>query len=338
MLTLRFDMRASASAAPAKELYAAAIEMCAWAESRGAVAAVLSEHHGTADNHLPSPLILAAAIAARTERLAIMLAAVVLPFCDPVRLAEEMSVLDIISNGRVAYVFGTGHRREEYEHFGVDFGRRGKLADEKLALLLALLSGEPVVCGNRRVHVTPPPDTMGGPRIMIGGGSIAAAKRAGRFGLGLLAQANTPGMREAYESACHAHGLKPGRAQFPDPHAPTTIFVAEDVDKAWEEIGPYLLHDAVTAAAYRHGDEGVASISRAKTINELRAKHGAYRIFTPDEAVAYLQSGRSLGLLPLCGGLPPALAWPHLQLAADAIASARATARCPPRSSPIRES
>ena len=98
------------SGAPTTELYAAAIDMCAWAETRGAIVAVLSEHHGAEDGHLPSPLMLASAIAARTERLAIMLAAVVLPFWDPVRLAEEMSVLDIISNGRVSYAFGIGHR------------------------------------------------------------------------------------------------------------------------------------------------------------------------------------------------------------------------------------
>lgn len=323
MLTLRFDMRAPAIGAPTVELYAAAIEMCAWAESRGAVVAVLSEHHGTDDNHLPSPLILASAIAARTERLAILLAAVVLPFCDPVRLAEEMNVLDIISRGRVAYVFGVGHRTEEYEHFGIDMRRRGRIADEKLALLLELLAGKTVVREGRPVRVTPPPASAAGPRVMIAGGSVAAARRAGRFGLGLLAQSNTRGMKEAYEAECRARGREPGPAQFPDPDSPTAVFVADDLDEAWSEIGPYLLHDAVTAAAYRHGDEGVASISRAASVDELRAANGAYRIVTADEAISTVRSGRSLGLLPLCGGLPPRLAWAYLERAAGAVASAR---------------
>src|SRR6185312_14707451 len=100
MFTLRFDMRAPASGAPATELYGAAIDMCAWAETRGALMAVLSEHHATKDGHLPAPHLLAAAIAARTKHLAILLAAVPITFWDPVRLAEEVSVLDIISNGR----------------------------------------------------------------------------------------------------------------------------------------------------------------------------------------------------------------------------------------------
>ena len=67
MFTLSFDMRAPAWGAPAADFYAAAIDMCAWAETRGAIVAVLSEHHATDDGHLPSPLILASAIAARTS-------------------------------------------------------------------------------------------------------------------------------------------------------------------------------------------------------------------------------------------------------------------------------
>ena len=96
-MTLRFDMRAPSFGATTTALYGAAIEMCTWAETRGAVVVVLSEHHGSEDNHLPVPLVLASAIAARTTSISIMVAALVLPLYDPVRLAEEMSVLDIIS-------------------------------------------------------------------------------------------------------------------------------------------------------------------------------------------------------------------------------------------------
>ena len=128
MFTLRFDMRAPDWAAPATDLYAAAIDMCAWAETRGAILAVLSEHHGAEDGHLPTPLILASAIAAKTKQLAILLAAVPIPLWDPVRLAEEMTVLDLISRGRVLYAFGVGHRSEEYEQFGLDITTRGRVA------------------------------------------------------------------------------------------------------------------------------------------------------------------------------------------------------------------
>ncbi len=271
MFTIRFDMRAPSFGAPTSELYAAAIDMCAWAETSGAIVAVLSEHHGADDGHLPSPIVLASAIAARTERLPIMLAAVVLPFWDPVRLAEDMSVLDIISNGRVSYAFGIGHRREEYEQFGVDMRRRGSLAGEKLALLRQLLTGDPVIVDGRRICITPACTSAGGPFIMLAGGSEAAVKRAARHGLGVVLQTNQGGLKELYENECRAHGRQPGFIQLPADDAPTAVFVADDVDKAWDELGPHLLHDAVTAAAYRHGDEGVASISRAKDTDELRA-------------------------------------------------------------------
>ena len=322
MFTIRFDMRAPSFGAPTSDLYASAIDMCAWAETRGAIVAVLSEHHGAEDGHLPSPLVLAAAIAARTERLPIMLAAVVLPFWDPVRLAEDMSVLDIISKGRVSYAFGIGHRAEEYEQFGVDMRRRGRLADEKLTLLSQLLKGEPVVSDGRRSHVTPACSSPGGPFIMLAGGSPAAVKRAAKHGLGLVLQTNQPGLKELYESECRAHGHEPGFIQLPTEGAPTAVFVADDMDKAWDELGPYLLHDAMTAAAYRHGDEGVASISRAEDVTALRATQGPYRVFTTDEAVDYMRGGQVLPLAPLCGGLPPELAWPYLERAAAAAARA----------------
>jgi alkanesulfonate monooxygenase SsuD/methylene tetrahydromethanopterin reductase-like flavin-dependent oxidoreductase (luciferase family) len=315
-------MRAPSFGAPTIELYAAAIDMCAWAETRGAVVAVLSEHHGAEDGHLPSPLVLASAIAARTERLPIMLAAVVLPFWDPVRLAEDMTVLDIISNGRVSYAFGIGHRAEEYEQFGIDMRRRGRLADEKLTLLRQLLTGELVVRDGRRSHVTPACLSPSGPFMMVAGGSPAAVKRAAKHGLGLVLQTNRPGLKELYENECRAHGHEPGFLQLPAEGAPTAVFVADDVDKAWDELGPYLLHDAMTAAAYRHGDEGVASISRAEDVAGLRATQGPYRVFTTDDAADYMRGGQALPLAPLCGGLPPQLAWPYLERAADAAARA----------------
>ncbi|KUH90663.1 LLM class flavin-dependent oxidoreductase [Mycobacterium sp. IS-1556] len=322
MFTLRLDMRAPASGAAVSDLYAAAIDMCAWTETRGALIAVLSEHHGADDGHLPVPLILASAIAARTRQLAILLAAVPITFWDPVRLAEEISVLDIISKGRVSYAFGIGHRTEEYEHFGVDMAGRGKVADESLALLRLLLAGEPVDRGGRRIHVTPAPVTVGGPLMLVAGGSKAAARRAARHGLGFIAQTASSALKELYEAECRANGHEPGIIQFPEPGAPTTVFVADDVDAAWAELGPHLLHDAVTAASYRHGDDSVASISRADTVAALRDPQGPYRIFTIDEAAAYVRGGKPLPLLPLCGGVPPDVAWPYLERAV--MASERA--------------
>ena len=323
MFTLRFDMRAPDWAARTADLYAAAIDMCAWAETRGAIVAVLSEHHGADDGHLPTPLILASAIAAKTNQLAIMLAAVPIPLWDPVRLAEEICVLDLISKGRVSYVFGIGHRIEEYDHFGVDMTTRGRVADEILDLLGRLVRGEPVEYQGRRIRVTPPCGSAAGPLVMIAGGSKAAARRAATHGLGFISQTDSPDLREFYESQCRIAGHEPGIVQFPVPGTPTAAFVAYDVDEAWEVLGPHLLHDAVTAASYRPHDDSVGSITRADNVTALREAGGPYRIFTPEEAVDYIRSGRLLPLHPLCGGIPPDVAWQYLEIAGAASTRAQ---------------
>src|SRR6202042_2056788 len=200
MFTLRFDMRAPTWAGPAADLYGAAIDMGAWAETRGAVLAVLSEHHGADDGHLPAPLTLASAIAAKTNSLAILVAAVPIPLWDPVRLAEEISVLDLISRGRVSYAFGVGHRSQEYDHFGIGMSTRGRVADEMLAVLGPLVRGEAVEYRGRQVRVTPPCAAPNGPMMLIAGGSKAAARRAGADGLGFIPQTASPGGQEYYEA------------------------------------------------------------------------------------------------------------------------------------------
>ncbi|OBB25025.1 LLM class flavin-dependent oxidoreductase [Mycolicibacterium elephantis] len=312
MFTLRFDMRAPSVGAPASQLYAAASEMSAWAEQHGCVAAVLCEHHCADDGYLPSPLLLASAIASRTERLLLNLV-VILPFYDVARLAEDMSVLDHISAGRASYVFGISYRQEEFDHFGLSLADRGRLADEKLAQLRRLLSGEEVVHGGRRMKVTPRPHTSGGPTIMWGGASVAAARRAGRNGLGLLANGVVPGMKEAYEQACRQHGHEPGFMLLPERDTATNLFVAEDVDAAWDEIGSYLLHDAMSYAEWNPDNTVSANISTATTVDELRRAATTHVILSVEEASERVRAGEVMNIAPLCGGIPPDVAWPYLK-------------------------
>jgi alkanesulfonate monooxygenase SsuD/methylene tetrahydromethanopterin reductase-like flavin-dependent oxidoreductase (luciferase family) len=313
-------MRAPAFGAPTTDLYEAAIGMSAWAEQTGCLAVLLCEHHGSHDGYLPAPLILASAIAARTERLLLNLT-VILPFYDPVRLAEDIAVLDIISKGRTSYIFGIGYRPEEFEHFGVDRAARGKLADEKFDLLRSLLAGEQVVRDGRRIKVTPSPHTPGGPALMWGGASKAAARRAGRYGLGLLANGNVAGMREAYEAACRERGREPGPALIPEPDTPSVTFVAADVAAAWEELGGYLLHDARSYAEWNHENATSAGISYARNVTELREVFTSHRILSVEQAVDIVCAGGMLNLSPLCGGLPPDIAWPYLKRVGDVVMS-----------------
>lgn len=319
MYLLRFDMRAPSFGSPPSDLYAAALDMAAWVEDRGALMAVVSEHHTMDDGYLPSPLVLATAIAARTTTLPIMTAVIVLPLYDPIRLAEDMVVLDIISRGRASHVLAVGYRPEEYEHHGVDFRRRGRIAEAHLDLLARAKTGEPFEHEGRRIHVTPAPFTSGGPRLAWGGGSVAAAERAGRHGLDFFAQGGDPSLADVHAAAARAHGHQPGSCMIPPVDAATTVFVAHDLDRAWDELGPHLLHDVVSYAAINEGNTHTASLSRARTVEELRAERRSHRIVSVEEAVASIRAGVPLALHPLVGGLPPEIAWRYLRIVTDEV-------------------
>jgi alkanesulfonate monooxygenase SsuD/methylene tetrahydromethanopterin reductase-like flavin-dependent oxidoreductase (luciferase family) len=319
MFMLRFDMRAPVDGpADIRDLYEAAIEMSVWGEAQGALSVVLSEHHASPDGYLPAPLVLAAAIAARTSTVPITVAALLVPLHDPVRLAEDMAVLDVISRGRVMHVAGLGYRPEEYTMFGRSLAGRGRRMDECLDVLQRAWSGEEFVYDGRTVRATPMPTTPGGPLMMYGGGSAAAARRAARFGMGFFAQTSAPELENTYREECARLGKDAGMCAIPAPGSATTIFVAEDVDRAWHQIGPFMLHDASMYASWLK-DAAAASKSTAATIDALRAEAGAYRVLTPDQAVEYARSHGALPLHPLCGGCPPDLAWESLHLVADRV-------------------
>ena len=319
MFMLRFDMRAPVDGpAPIAELYKAAIEMAAWGEEHGAISIAVSEHHTSPDGYLPSPIVLASAMSARTSTIPIMVAALLVPLHDPIRLAEDMAVLDVVSGGRVSYIAGLGYRPEEYAMFGQSMRDRGRRMEASLTALRDAWSGEEFEYEGRRVRVTPKPVTPGGPFMLYGGGSIAAARRAARFGLGFLAQTWAPGLEDAYREECTRAGNEPGMCMVPGPGTATSVFVAEDVDRAWNDIGPFMLHDAQMYASWLQ-DAAAVSKSTAPTIAALRDEGGAYRVLTPDQAVEYIGAHGVLPLHPLCGGCPPALAWETLELVANRV-------------------
>jgi alkanesulfonate monooxygenase SsuD/methylene tetrahydromethanopterin reductase-like flavin-dependent oxidoreductase (luciferase family) len=319
VFTLRFDMRAKDGPASAAALYAAAVEMAAFGEQHGAAAAVVSEHHASPDGYLPAPLLLASALAARTTRLPIQVAALLVPLHDPIALAEQMAVLDLISRGRVSYVCAVGYRPEEYAMCGQDFRERGRRMEESLAALRRAFQGEPFEYQGRPVCVTPRPMTPGGPMLFMGGNSPAAVRRAARFGMGMLTQGGDPALAKLYRDTCAEHGTRPQLFLDPSGDVPTSSFVAEDPERAWRELGPYLLHDAQMYAAWM-GESGTSvSKSVAKNVDELRRENGAYRIFTPEQAAAQIRKSGMLMLQPLAGGIPPELAWPSLELLAAKV-------------------
>jgi alkanesulfonate monooxygenase SsuD/methylene tetrahydromethanopterin reductase-like flavin-dependent oxidoreductase (luciferase family) len=291
---LRLDMRAPGFAkAQPTELYAAALEMAAWADRQGFTLISLSEHHATDDGYLPSPIAMAGCIVGRTERIRIGVLALLVPLYDPVKLAEDLAVLDLASGGRVGITAGLGYRPEEYAMFGKDFSGRGKLMDECLSVLLRAWRGEEFEYGGRRVKLSPLPATQPHPFVAVGGTGRNGARRAARFETPLV--------------------LPPGDGRM--------TWVSEDPDRTWAEIGPHLLHDAMTYASWQPPGHRSAVHSDAKTIDALRAE-GKYQILTPDECVAQAEVAGEWGTFvhfPLCGGMPPEIGWQSLELYAGKV-------------------
>jgi alkanesulfonate monooxygenase SsuD/methylene tetrahydromethanopterin reductase-like flavin-dependent oxidoreductase (luciferase family) len=318
---LRFDLRAPAfSPARTDELYAAALDLAAYADEKGFDSVTVSEHHGVDDGFLPSPIVMAAAIAGRTKRIRIAISALLAPLYDPIKLAEDLAVLDIASRGRVVTTLGLGYRPSEFAAFDRDFAKRGALLDECIETLLAAWTGEPFERHGRSLRVTPKPFTQPHPILLLGGQSKAAARRAARFGLPFQPASNDAEMIALYQSECARLGvanplvLPPGSGEM--------IFVSRDPERTWRELGPHLLHDARSYASWQRA-EGLQSAvhSDATTLDELR-KESVYRVLTPEQCV---ERGRAQGafatfvLFPLAGGAPPALAWESVRLYAEEV-------------------
>ena len=318
MYVARFDYRSpGATNTERSRLYRESLEMARWVDERGCMSLVVSEHHSTADGYLPSPLQVAAAMAAVTERTQITVAVAVLPFYDPIRLAEDLITLDHLSAGRVMVVLGLGYRETEYDLYGVDFGSRGRIADQKLEALLAHLDA------SRRAEllprVTPTPFSEPRPLLAWGGKSKAAARRAGRFGLGFYAQTNTPGLREAFRGAAESSGQKPGFCFLPPPDAPYAVFVNDDVDMGWNDVGQALLNDASGYQEWNDDITEIASFSSSVTVDALRDEQGAHRVVSSQGVGELLSEHGFVSLHPLCGGLAPDTAWPYLRRAVGVL-------------------
>lgn len=320
MFLTRFAMRSDTTDPAARsELYRTALEMTEWSETKGCLSTIVSEHHSVADGYLPSPVPLAAAMAARTSKLSINVSALLLALYEPIKLAEDLAVVDLISRGRVSYVIGIGYRDVEFDLFGIDRKTRAQVTEDRIQLLRRLWTGEPVEYEGRTVQVTPTPFTPGGPLLAYGGGTEAAARRAGRLGMYFMANSASTALEHAYRDEAKLAGIKPVGVRLMEPDVPLTVFVADDPDKAWNEIGDYLLADAVGYAGWNSGS-GSPNISHATTVDELRGERGGYRILTPDEASAQIAAGHPLALQPLVGGIPTDLAWPYLETAAAVTA------------------
>jgi alkanesulfonate monooxygenase SsuD/methylene tetrahydromethanopterin reductase-like flavin-dependent oxidoreductase (luciferase family) len=313
MFGIRFDFRNPSWAhVDMGERYSAALEMSEWADRLGGVLVGLSEHHFSDDGYLPSPVPLAGAIAARTKDIRIFIAALVGPFHDPLRLAEDLAVLDLLSHGRLDVVISGGYVLGEFAAFGVPLEERPRRMIELFETLRAAWRGQPFQFRGREVRVTPTPHTPGGPKIVMGGSSEGAARRAARIADGFMP--SEPYFWDFYVDECERLG-KPHPGPFMGGDTRTT-WIARDVEQAWEELGPYFLHET-NAYGIWQAESGVeGGFHVVEDVDVLRAE-GRYRILTPDELATELKAAGPFAfsmLHPMVGGAPPRLAWDMLRL------------------------
>lgn len=168
------------------ELYQRAFDRIRYAEELGFDYFWLSEHHFVPEGHSPAPLTLAAAVAARTERIRLGTCVYLLPLHHPLQVAEEVATLDIVSGGRFELGVGLGYRPHEFAAFGIDRGARASRMDESCEILRRAwtqdgwsFEGRHFCLDDVSIHPRPLQDPH--PPLWISARNERAAARAGRF-------------------------------------------------------------------------------------------------------------------------------------------------------------
>jgi len=298
------------------ERYRAGIDMAEWADRNGFVTIVLSEHHGSDDGYLPSALTMAAAMAARTSTIRLSVSAIVAPLHDPIRLAEEAAVVDLISGGRLDLVLANGYVADEFAMFGVSMGERSQRVTEAIAILRTVRDGEAFEHEGRTVRVTPAPES-GGPKLSLGGSTAAAARRAARIADGFV-----PSMPEVWEPFRTAR-VEAGHPD-PGPYFGVSVgnfHLADDVERGWDEVGEYFLHETNAYGRWM-ADAGLDGMYvLAGDVDDVR-RQGMYRVLTPEMMIAEIQAAGPFGFVllhPMLGGIPPESGWRSLRLFEDNV-------------------
>jgi alkanesulfonate monooxygenase SsuD/methylene tetrahydromethanopterin reductase-like flavin-dependent oxidoreductase (luciferase family) len=310
---MRFDMRMpDFLTASAADHYRGALELASYADAHGCTSIMVSEHHQSEDGYLPDALMMAMAIAAVTSRATLAIGALILPLHDPIRAAERTAMVDILSNGRVLIIVGSGYVAREFAMFGLDVHDRARLMEEKLPLYLAALSGEPFEHLGTTAQATPRCVQRPRPTVLLGGTAPAVARRAARLADGFNPIVDDPSLAEVYRDECVALGKDPGIVVGGGEVAPV-LFLTDDVDAEWERLAPYLLHEANMYASWAAAAGDNEHLYRpVDDITGVQALD-MHRVMTPDECVEYLRAGHDASFHPLAGGNPVAEAEKNLR-------------------------
>jgi alkanesulfonate monooxygenase SsuD/methylene tetrahydromethanopterin reductase-like flavin-dependent oxidoreductase (luciferase family) len=311
---MNFDLRhPSYLGATGPDIYGAALDIIEWGDKLGFDRVGFGEHHQSEDGYIPSPLVFAAAVGARTTQIRIRISVLLAQLYNPLRLAEDAAVADLCCGGRLDLGLGVGYVEADFDAFGKDFHRRGANMEELVPLLRKAWTGEPFEHNGHTVRVTPKPHQDPMP-IFLGGATRRSIDRAARLGDGFFA----PGMErpwEHYRKVSQEIG-KTDPGPFP-PRGPIFLWVTTgDTDAEWEYLAPHIRHQINSYAEWTTTGLGKASGPFVPTgeIENLK-QDGAYQVVTPDEAIELAHELGPEGELhfnPLLAGIDPDRAWKML--------------------------
>ncbi|HYT30864.1 MAG TPA: LLM class flavin-dependent oxidoreductase [Actinomycetota bacterium] len=244
--------------------YRETLDLVRLAEALGFDSAWVSEHHGSSDGYLPSLLPMLGAFAAATERIKLGTGVLLAPLHDPLRVAEDAAVVDLVSGGRLILGLGLGWREEEFRTFDVPLSERAGRTAEAVEILRRAWTGERFSFEGKfhsydQVKVTPAPERPDGGSVPIylGGMVDATVRRAGRLADGWIrTRAIGPTdeigrqLRSAEEGARDA-GRDPSSFGFAQLQ---NLFVWEDGD-AWAVVEDAVAHQLGVYGAWAKGGD-----------------------------------------------------------------------------------
>ncbi|PPL15601.1 putative FMN-dependent luciferase-like monooxygenase [Microterricola pindariensis] len=296
---LGFFTRLLDEAAPG-ERYRLAAEQIRTAERFGFDSAWVAQHHFSAsEGGLPAPLVFLSHVAAQTSTIRLGTGIVTLPLEDPVRVAEDAAVLDLLAGGRLELGVGSGGTASSFAAFGKRSEDRGAIFADHLAVLRDAFAGLPLGAGSadfaaaRENRLYPAAPQLGG-KLWQATFSVAGGSRAAAAGDGLMlsrTQPRPPGapraslddiqrpIVDAYYEALPAGAT-------PRIMASRTLFVADDRAEALRIAEPNLRR---AAAGFRAGGQQIEGDSLEDLIAGLDTHIG-----TVDDVIESLAADRSL--------------------------------------------
>lgn len=311
------------SDSPMASVYAETIEQAVYAEQLGFDHIWTTEHHFVDDGYSPSLLPICAAIAARTKRVRVGTAVLLLPLHNPLRVSEDAATVDLISGGRLDLGVGIGYRQAEFAAFGVEERTRGRQFEEAINVLRQAMGPGPVTFKGSfyeyaSVEVSPKPIQQPVP-IWLGGLTPRAVDRAARLSDGFLAGAGQDFITQFGEQRANL-----GHAPAPVWSSIGFVAVAHDPERVLAEIAPHVSYQRRIYARWLQ-QAGTPIWDVPETADDLR-RSDPDLVVTPGRArelitqrLANQPAITHLSWAPIPPGLAPGEAVASLELFASEV-------------------